>query len=111
MVTNLTPHAITVVIGEHFVTFPPSGMVARVEAVESAAEPLCDELGNTAIPVVRRTTGRVVGLPDDGGPYLVSAMVLAACPGRLGVFAPDTGATAVRDAKGQIVAVRRLVAA
>lgn len=62
--------------------------------------------------VVRRTTGAIIGLPDDGDvECLVSSMVLAACPGRPNTYAPDTGPTAVRDAEGRIIGVTRLVAA
>ena len=100
---NLTPHAITV----GTVTFPPSGTVARVSAVDELIG-LCPATG---VPIVRRALGAVTGLPEKGEPCLVSALVLAAVPGRAGVFAPDTGPSAVRNEHGQIVAVTRLVAA
>ncbi len=39
-------------------------------------------------------------------------MVLAALPaGTLNVYAPDTGPTAIRDERGQVIAVTRLVVA
>lgn len=100
---NLTPHPIT--IGT--TTFPPSGTVARVTTTEVVvgACPI------TGAPVVRRQFGDVTGLPPAGTPCLVSALVLSAVPNRPGVFAPDTGPTAVRDSNGQILAVTRLVAA
>ena len=65
----------------------------------------------TGAPIITRAAGNTIGLPDDDSQCLVSAMVLAACAGRAGVFAPDTGPTAIRDERGQIVAVTRLVAA
>jgi hypothetical protein len=105
---NLTPHPITVIGAdgaEH--TFPPSGQLARVATIE-AVTGVC---AITGAPVVTRTLGDVQGLPDDGAPCIVSAMVLAACPGRAGVYAPDTGSTAIRDERGQVKAVTRLVAA
>lgn len=105
---NLTPHAITVRAPDgtdH--TFPPSGVVARVSMLETVVG-VCPVTG---APIITRAAGDPVGLPEDGSPCIVSAMVLAACPGRAGVFAPDSGPTAVRDARGQIVAVTRLVAA
>lgn len=43
--------------------------------------------------------------------YNPKEMVASACAGRAGVFAPDSGATAIRDERGLIVAVTRLVAA
>ena len=105
---NLTPHTITVRApdgADH--TFPPSGVVARVATTET-------QIGTcnvTGAPIMRRTFGEPQGLPPVGTPCLVSAMVAGACPGRAGVFAPDSGPTAVRDERGQIIAVTRLVAA
>ena len=105
---NLTPHAITVRApdgADH--TFPPSGVVARVATTET----VIGACPSTGAPIIRRTLGAPVGMPEEGTPCLVSAMVAGACPGRAGVFAPDTGTTAVRDERGQIIAVTRLVAA
>jgi hypothetical protein len=64
-------------------TYPPSGKVARVVSYEIAA-------GNFAgIPTVHRRLGAVEGLPPDGEPCLVSALVLSALPaGTPGVYAP-----------------------
>ena len=103
---NLTPHAIKVQLADGTVTvFEPSGTLARVSTLETV-------VGEYAgVPVVARTTGDVEGMPAEGTPCIVSAMVLAALPGRRGVFAPDTGSTAIRDDKCHIVAVTRLVAA
>lgn len=111
---NLTPHAIVIQAPDGVqITIPPSGQVARV----TTEERIVDELDG--VPIVVRTTGEVVvtcttddvvGLPDEGIPCLVSAMVLAAVPGRMNVYAPDSGATAIRE-NGQVVAVTRLVAA
>jgi len=105
---NLTPHLIAVHSPDgahHF--FPPSGVVARVAMLETVVG-VCPVTG---APIITRTAGDPVGLPEDGSPCIVSAMVLAACPGRAGVFAPDRAPTAIRDERGQIVAVTRLVAA
>lgn len=103
---NLTPHAITLRTPQGDVTLPPSGTVARVtmtDVIVGAA---------AGLPVIRRTPGAVTGLPTDGAPCIVSSMVLAALPaGTPGVYAPDTGATAIRDERGQVVAVTRLVTA
>ena len=112
---NLTPHPITIQIdGREPVTLPPFGMVARVETTERAAGAVtvndAGVMGN--VPVIRREMGAVTGLPDnDTLLVLVSSIVLAALPGRPNTFAPDTGPTAIRDEKGHIVAVTRLVAA
>lgn len=102
---NLTPHSITLQLADGTaVTFPPSGRLARVASQEV-------EVGTLhGVPVIQRQFGAVEGLPEDGTPCLVSALVLSACPGREGVYAPDSGPTAIRK-DGQIVAVTRLVAA
>lgn len=102
---NLTPHTVTVQLGEKVVEFPPSGQIARV-GVEYTPT---DEVGG--IPVVRATTGAVEGLPDpaEGVYYIVSAMVAQALPQRHDLLAPDTGAGAVRDETGRIIAVTRFV--
>ena len=105
---NLTPHSITIRSKDGAeITIPPSGTVARV----STTEEVVGTCPITGAPIVRRTFGEVQGLPEEGTPCLVSALVLAAVPGRAGVYAPDTGPTAIRNDAGQIVAVTRLVAA
>lgn len=103
---NLTPHPITLIRQDgSSITIEPSGTVARVASVEE----VCGEVNG--VPVVCRQFGEVTGLPEPGTPCLVSSLVLSAVPGRPGVYAPDTGPTAVRDEQGRIVAVTRLVAA
>lgn len=104
---NLTPHAITLRVEMGEFTFPPSGTIARVSVQQVTVG--CLEMG---IQVVRNEYGQVTGLPADGAMCIVSGMVLAALPaGTANVFAPDTGATAIRNEAGHIVAVTRLVAA
>lgn len=119
---NLTPHAITLRTSHGDITYPPSGTIARVATVENVvghAEivppgvPETDEQGNsnaTRVPVIARSFGAVEGLPPEGVPCIVSALVAGAVPGRAGVYAPDSGPTAIRE-NGQVVAVTRLVAA
>ena len=93
---NLTPHAITISV---------NGVVNTIE--ESVG--VCPVTG---APIVRRTFGDVenIGSPSDG-PCLVSSIVLSALGSewRGVAFAPDTGDTAIRDSKGMIQAVTRLV--
>ena len=106
---NLTPHAITLALPNGYsVTFPPSGQLARVTSQEVVVGTLHGVMHG--VPVIQRQFGAVEGVPDDGTPCLVSALVLSACPGRAGVYAPDTGPTAIRK-DGQVVAVTRLVSA
>ena len=105
---NLTPHPISIRRPDGSdLTIQPSGTVARVATVETVVG-ICPVTG---VPVVSRAFGDVQGLPDDGTPCIVSALVLSACAGRPATFAPDTGPTAIRDEKGFVVAVTRLVAA
>lgn len=115
---NLTPHAIAIATvlddgDDTAVTVQPSGSIARVSMDELSVRPIEDEYGNGIIPVITRKAGAVTGLPAprEGVNYLVSGMVLDALAGsvRFDVFAPDTGPTAVRNDKGHITAVRRLV--
>lgn len=103
---NLTPHALSLMLPDgSTVVIPPSGTVARVTTEEVVT-------GEVAgVPVVERRFGAVEGLPAEGVACLVSAMVAGAVPGRAGVYAPDTGSTALRNDKGHIVAVTRLVKA
>lgn len=103
---NLTPHTITVMIDGLAVDFPASGKLARVEMTQTVVGAM------NGIPLVQNQAGQVIGLPDDGTPCLVSGMVLAALPANtLNVYAPDTGSTAIRNEKGHIVAVTRLLTA
>ena len=103
---NLTPHPITLRLPDgQDVTVSPSGTVARVSMI--------DEIVGTVagVPLIRRRPGPVVGLPDGDQPCIVSSMVLAALAGAVNVYAPDTGPTAIRDDRGQVLAVTRLVQA
>ena len=102
-IINLTPHAITI---DGIGNFESQGL-ARVQAIREVAE-------NTqnGIRIIKQSFGEVEGLPtpQEGTIYIVSGMVLSALQGsRTDVFAPDTGADAIRNDKGHIVAVRGLV--
>lgn len=126
---NCTPHAITLhtakevcpmceitggycdnCSGAHWGTqpvmvLPPSGILPRCSTVRKEVAPIA------GVRITVQTVGDVVGLPpaEEGVALIVSAMVLSALNGtRADVFAPDTGADAVRE-NGQIVAVRGLV--
>lgn len=109
---NLTPHAIVIALQSGRVTVPPSGTVARVAQVQHESV----EVPGLPCPVVPSPTfGEVEGLPapQPGVTHLVSALVLARCAGRSDCFAPATGPNdgVVRNDKGQVEAVTRLVAA
>ena len=108
---NLTPHPITLRGEGGDQVIQPSGEVARVSQTPG------EEIGAVnGIPVYSApVTGAVEGLPQpqDDTVYIVSGMVLAHCQGREDVFGPGTGPKdgAVRNEKGHIVAVTRLIAA
>lgn len=99
---NLTPHAINV----NGVIYEPSGTVARVEMEETFVCTLGD-----GTHVISRKAGKVIGLPDYETPILVSSLVLDVLEDEWSMvaFAPDTGSTAIRDEKGHITMVTRLV--
>ena len=103
--TNLTQHTIVLQLADGTrVAIEPSGQVARVATIETVVGEL------NGMPVVERTFGDVIGLDNIDGPVIVSAMVASAVSGREGVYAPDSGATAIRE-NGLVVAVTRLVRA
>ena len=113
MLVNLTPHHLVLrpEVGMD-VVLPPSGTVARVSSTPGALSTVPD----IPVPVAGATTyGAVEGLPDavEGTIYIVSALVLGALKGtgRFDVLAPGTGPNdnPVRNEKGQIAAVTRLV--
>ena len=120
-IVNLTPHAITLCdillecnaenAAELGVTIPPSGEVARVIKAEPSAP--------YTIPGVPvwifgpSYPADVEGLPPKelNTVYIVSSIVAAIVRNRSDVFAPGTGPSdgAIRDDKGRIVAVTRLI--
>jgi hypothetical protein len=93
------------------VVIPPSGQIARVSVSQTEAGAV--EMDGVAVPIVANVYGDVVGLPSPvhGTIYIVSGLVLSRVADRKDVVAPDTGATAIRDSSGQIVAVTRFVGA
>lgn len=125
-IVNLTPHAIVLRMGEGpetDVTIAPSGTVARV--TQGAARLAVGYMG-CPVPVYRQGPfAAIEDLPDyeNGTLLIVSGMVAAAVKEieglhqnvalRTDVVAPGTGPAdgAVRNDKGHIVAVTRLVRA
>ncbi len=101
-IKNLTPHIITV-IKENGETlkFEPTGIVPRVSV---NIKPTGNDL------LFNQTFGKVVDLPNEEEDtiYIVSAMILNACPERKDLYAPMTS-KAIRNEEGQIIGVRGLV--
>lgn len=110
---NLTPHAITIrpANGDD-VVIPTSGTVARVVAGPRVA---VDVVGSPVPVLPSPSFGGVQDLPAPmaGYFYIVSGLVLSHVTGRSDVFGPATGPKdgAIRNDKGHIVAVTKLVAA
>jgi len=103
---NLTPHTVVIWCDDGSeVVIPPSGAVAQVTTRDVVVGAVY------GVPVIRQEFGEVTGLPEEGVPCLVSALVRAAVPGRRWVYSPDTGPSAIRDERGQVMAVTRLIAA
>lgn len=108
-IINLTPHALTLRAPDGTDTvIAPSGTVARVAATPGALE----TLPGVPVPVARPDVfGEVEGLPElvTGTIYIVSALVGArVC--RPDVLTLGTGPSdgAIRNDKGQVIAVTRL---
>lgn len=114
MLCNLTPHPLVLRGADGTdTTVPPSGNVARVSSTPGSLT----EVPGVPVPVASATVfGAVTDLPDpqDGVFFLVSGMVGAALVGRgrTDVLMPGTGPNdaAVRNDKGHIIAVTRLIA-
>ena len=107
---NRTPHAIVIRTDNGDITLEPTGVVARVVTKEYTVGTV-----EGGIPIVKRIFGEVQGIDDlpDDAICIVSSLVLEAAKAKgvsYNLYAPDTGPTAVRDEKGQIVAVTRLIA-
>ena len=113
-IINLTPHDINIVVGDRNLTVPRSGQVARVSMNSIPQRDVFVDFddGDGFLPVVFNKAKNIEGLsePTENTIFLVSIVVLAATD-RHDVYAPDTGPTAIRNEKGQIRAVTRLIAA
>lgn len=106
-IVNLTPHAVNIV-GDNdsiAITIPASGNVARCSQTISIVGSVT--LGSVAIPISSSTYGEVVDLPDpqDGVYYIVSRLVMSACPTRQDLLVPND---LVRDEAGRVIGCRSL---
>ncbi len=113
---NLTPHAIVLQSADGSrVTVPPSGTVARVQSTPGEMRTVEGLPVPVASPTRYGMVEGVPGYPEPGCMYIVSGMVLAALLPWSGgwdhVVAPGTGPNdgAIRNDKGQIEAVTRLI--
>ena len=126
-ILNLTPHKLTIFVGNQTITIEPSGYVARVQ-VETVEVGVL-RVGEAEVPVVRDKLGKVVVVDSlsereltweqflDKVPKIVaiitSRMTAEAIKGtqeHRRVFVPDTSpGSVVRGGNGKIVGVKRLV--
>ena len=95
-ILNFTPHALNVVDLDGNVTTFPSVGIARVATSVKALDPVC------GFDVVSTTFSDVTGLPDYDPDkyYVVSRLVLSACPDRADLLCPGE---LIRDADGNVV--------
>lgn len=102
-VINLTPHAISLANanGEIISIIEPSGSVARVETTQI-------NLGEAAgVPITKTIFGDPVGLPEARqDTILLTSTIVAQAVQRVDVVSPLTDKTAIRNAAGQVIAVR-----
>lgn len=115
-VINLPPHAINVQRDDGaFVTYLPSGSVARVSATLTPVDVFgypraVQEIALAdGILISAQEFGEVTGLPEqkDGTIYLVSALVRTAVPHRLDVLSPGE---LIRNDAGQPIGCAGLTA-
>ena len=106
-IINLTPHAVNVIGNDNSVaiTIPASGNVARCSQT-------IDIIGNITldsvdIPISSSSYGEVVDLPAPqvGVYYIVSRLVMSACPARQDLLCPND---LVRNDAGQVIGCRSL---
>lgn len=100
---NITPHPVVI---DGVMEIPAFGVVARVVTETTPGIPI------SGIRVSVNRVKDIMDLPDPvpGVAYIVTSQVLEALKGsRPDVYAPDTGADAIRDFRGNVVAVRGLI--
>lgn len=97
-IVNLTPHDVNVLLEDGVIlTFPPTIPAARVKTNNV----LIGMVGE--IPIYQVVYEDVENLPEpmEDTVFIVSAIVATAVKDRMDVFAPDTGASAIRGEGGK----------
>ena len=106
-IINLTPHSVNVIGDDNSVaiTIEASGNVARCSQTIDIVDTI--NVNNIAIPVSSSSYGEVVDLPasQDGVYYIVSRLVMSACPNRQDLLVPND---LVRDEAGRVIGCRSL---
>ena len=104
-IINLTPHGVNIVCDGTITVFAPSGQVARCAQETARVGSIC--AGGADVPITRTRFGQVIDLPEPtlGTLYIVSRIVLSACPMRTDLVVPNE---LVRDGAGNIVGCKSL---
>ena len=107
VIVNLTPHAVNIVGNDNSVaiTIPASGNVARCSQTIDIVGSITTN--SVSIPISSSSYGEVVDLPDPkpGYYYIVSRLVMSACPARQDLLCPND---LVRNDAGQVIGCRSL---
>ena len=106
-IVNLTPHAVNIVNNDNSVaiTIEASGDVARCSQTIDIVGSITTN--SVSIPISSSSYGEVVDLPDPkpGYYYIVSRLVMSACPARQDLLCPND---LVRNDAGQVIGCRSL---
>ena len=106
-IVNLTPHAVNIINNDNSVaiTIEASGNVARCSQTIDIVGSIT--VNSIAIPVSSSSYGEVVDLPapKPGYYYIVSRLVMSACPNRQDLLVPND---LVRDEAGRVIGCRSL---
>lgn len=110
-IVNLTPHPIKLfgAEGEEIVIEPTGKPVRLEEKVDGAGFlPVDTNIGRVRIPVVRKTLGKLIGMPEpEAGMIFIVSLPVAQVAKRDDVL---TIGESVRDEKGNIVGAKSLAA-
>ena len=99
-IINLTPHAVNIITNSgDIITFEPSGNIARCKQETVYVGDI------DGIPLTSTSFGEVedLPLPSDGCYYIVSRLIMSACPNRSDLLGPNE---LVRDDNGNIIGCR-----
>ena len=106
-IVNLTPHAVNVISDDNSIaiTIESSGNVARCSQTIDIIGSITTN--SVSIPISSSSYGEVVDLPDPkpGYYYIVSRLVMSACPNRQDLLCPND---LVRNDAGQVIGCRSL---
>ena len=102
-IVNLNKHAVSGLVNNEVVTFPAceQGKECRVSVTSKEVERV------PGMKCVETTYGQVENVPEpqEGVVFIVNMIVLDRLPHRKDLIAPDSGPSAVRNEKGQVLHV------